>query len=126
MYTYWEGNGEENTFRQWDNYRGWLQPKYVTPHYWTASEMALLQLDMLVYVNEAADDYEINIGAGIPEEWLRHSMSVKNFHTKCGDISWEYSNGVLNVTVKNAAKKYKVRAGINFINANTKVNVSYK
>ncbi|MEP6683312.1 MAG: hypothetical protein ABJA35_08630 [Parafilimonas sp.] len=126
FYTYWEGNGEENTFRQWDNYRGWLDPKYVTPHYWTASEMALLQMDMLVYINEANDDYEIVIGAGVPKEWLAHNMSVQNFHTKCGDVSWNYKNNVLNVVVKNASKKYSVRAGVNFINANTKVNVSYK
>lgn len=126
LYTYWEGNGEENSFHQWENYRGWLQPKYVTPHYWTASEMALLQMDMLVYINEAKDDYEIVVGAGVPVAWMGKSMSVKNYHTKAGDVSWNYSNNILNVSVKNASKKYAVRAGTNFQEANTKVNVSYK
>jgi len=126
LYTFWEGNGEENTFRQWDHYRGWVQPKYVTPHYWTASEMALLQLDMLVYINEENVDFEIVVGAGIPQEWLSEDMSVTNFHTKCGDVSWTYDKGEINVTVANAPKKYKVRAGSQFVNAKTKVNVRYK
>ncbi|RFZ90593.1 hypothetical protein D0C36_16625 [Mucilaginibacter conchicola] len=127
LYTYWEGDGEENTFRQWENYRGWLKPKYITPHYWTASEMLLLQLDMLVYVNEAkGDDFEFVIGAGVPASWLKESMSIKNFHTKAGNISWEYKKNVLNVTVQGAPKRYAVRPGIAFINAKTKVNVTYK
>lgn len=126
FYTYWEGNGEENTFRQWEHYRGWLQPKYVTPHYWTASEMTLLQLDMLVYVNESKPDFELVIGAGVPAEWLTKYMSVKNYRTKTGMVSWEYKNNTLNVTVKGAVKKYAVRAGVNFEKAGTKLNVVYK
>lgn len=126
LYTYWEGNGEENTFRQWENYRGWLEPKYVTPHYWTASEMALLQMDMLVYVNEAKGDYEIVVGAGVPPEWLNKSMWVKGFKTKAGTVSWEYKNKTLNVTVSNAPKKYVVRPGINFQNEKVRLNVVYK
>ncbi|MBE7178473.1 MAG: hypothetical protein INR69_18875, partial [Mucilaginibacter polytrichastri] len=126
LYTYWEGNGEENTFRQWENYRGWLEPKYVTPHYWTASEMALLQLDMLVYVDESADDFQIVVGAGVPESWLKKPMSVKNYRTKAGTVSWEYRNNTLNVTVQGAPKKYIVKAGPNFVHAKTRIHVSYK
>src|SRR5690606_27380950 len=69
LYTYWEDEGEENTFQQWEHYRGWLNPRYVTPHYWTASEMTHLQLDMLVYIDESKDDFEFVIGGGIPTEW---------------------------------------------------------
>lgn len=126
LYTYWEGNGEENSFRQWEAYRGWLEPKYVTPHYWTASEMALLQMDMLVYVNEANDDYEIVVGSGVPPEWLNENMSFVGYKTKAGTVSWEYKNNVLNVIVSNANKKYRVRQGINFQQANVKLNVMYK
>ncbi len=126
LYTYWEGNGEENSFRQWENYRGWIKPKYVTPHYWTASEMALLQLDMLVYIDESKDDYQFVIGAGIPAEWLKENMSVKNYRTKAGIVSWEYKKNVLNVTINGALKKYSVRPGISFKQANTKLNIVYK
>jgi hypothetical protein len=126
FYTYWEGNGEENSFRQWENYRGWIQPKYVTPHYWTASEMTLLQLDMLVYIDESKSDFQFVIGAGVPPEWLTENMSVKNYRTKAGTISWEYKKNVLNVTVKDAVMKYSVRSGISFQKANTKLNVVYK
>jgi hypothetical protein len=126
LYTYWEGNGEENSFRQWENYRGWLQPKYITPHYWTASEMLLLQLDMLVYVDESKEDYQIVVGSGIPASWLNQPMSVKNYRTKAGTVTWVYQNSNLYVTIVGAAKKFAVIPGINFINANIKLKVTYK
>lgn len=126
LYTFWEGNGEENTFRQWEHYRGWLQPRYVTPHYWTASEMTLLQLDMLVYVDESKEDYEIVIGAGVPTAWLSKPISVKQFKTKAGIVSWEYKNSAIQVTIQKAAKKYAVRPGKTFSDAGYKMIVSYK
>ncbi len=46
LYTWWEGSGEENSFDRWNDIRGWLHPVHVTPHYWTAAEMLLLQLDL--------------------------------------------------------------------------------
>lgn len=126
LYTYWEGSGEENTFRQWENYRGWLQPKYITPHYWTASEMALLQLDMLVYVDEAKDNFRFVIGAGIPQDWLKKPMWVKRYKTKAGTVSWDYKDNTLNVTVEGAPQKYAIVPGVTFVNAKTKLKVTYK
>lgn len=126
LYTYWEGNGEENTFRQWDNYRGWLQPRYVTPHYWTASEMLLLQLDMLTYVSEAGRDFEIVVGGGVPPEWLKNEIVVKDFRTKAGVVSWEFRQGELKVRVVGGSKKYPVRAGVSFRDAGTRTTVSYE
>jgi hypothetical protein len=46
FYTWWEGSGEENSFHLWNQVRGWAKPQYVTPHYWTAAEMALLLMDL--------------------------------------------------------------------------------
>lgn len=126
LYTYWEGEGEENTFRQWEHYRGWLHPRYVTPHYWTASEMTHLQLDMMVYIDESREEFEFVIGGGVPEAWLKSPMSVKNYRTKAGIVSWEYKNNVLSVTVSGSPKKYKVRPGPSFVKSNTKLSVSYK
>jgi hypothetical protein len=46
LYTWWEGSGRENSFHRWNDVRGWVHPGPVTPHYWTAAEMLLLQLDL--------------------------------------------------------------------------------
>ncbi|NEQ30842.1 MAG: hypothetical protein F6K04_07550 [Leptolyngbya sp. SIO4C5] len=46
LYTWWEGEGEENTSGLWQQIYGWVDPPHVTPHYWTAAEMLLLQLDI--------------------------------------------------------------------------------
>ena len=70
LYTWWEGSGEENTFHLWEQVRGWLKPPYVTPHYWTAAETLLLQLDMLAYVDESKGGApSLAVGAGIPPDW---------------------------------------------------------
>ena len=126
LYTYWEGNGEENTFKQWEHYRGWLKPPYVTPHYWTASEMLHVQLDMLAYIDESKGDFEIVVGGGVPVEWLKETVSVKNYRTKAGVISWEYRNGEIQATVSGAAKHCPVRPGITFRQNNTRITVRYE
>lgn len=46
FYTWSDGRGEENSFHLWNQVRGWAKPPYVTPHYWTAAEMALLLMDL--------------------------------------------------------------------------------
>lgn len=56
LYTWWEGNGEENTFKRWEQVRGWVAPPHVTPHYWTTAEMLLMQLDMLAYIDVSDDN----------------------------------------------------------------------
>lgn len=126
LYTYWEGEGEENTFKQWENYRGWLQPRHVTPHYWTASEMLHLQLDMLVYVDESKPEFELVIGGGIPASWLKEPISVKDYRTKAGVVSWDYRNGELKVRVVGAHRKFPIRAGISFREASAKCTVTYE
>jgi hypothetical protein len=125
LFTYWEGNGEENTFRQWENYRGWLKPKYVTPHYWTASEMTHLQLDMLVYIDESKEEFEFVIGGGVPTAWLNQPIAVKNYRTKAGVVSWEYKNNTLAISIAGADRKYSARPGVAFRQNNTTVTVAY-
>lgn len=126
LYTYWEGEGEENTFKQWENYRGWLKPPYVTPHYWTASEMLNLQLDMLVYIDESQPQPEIVIGAGVPAAWLDKPMVVDGFRTKAGLVSWRYSSGELKIQVSGSSEKVTVRPGLAFRDNHTKVTVNYE
>jgi hypothetical protein len=95
LYTMWEGSGEENSFGLWQDVRGWATPPHVTPHYWAASEMLHLQLDMLVH----EDAHGLVIGAGVPAEWLKQELSVTNLASRSGMVSWQWSQGKLTVTL---------------------------
>jgi hypothetical protein len=90
LYTWWEGNGEENSFGRWERVRGWVNPPNVTPHYWTAAEMLLLQLDMLAYVDEGGSSPLLVVGAGVPSDWVGQRLSVAGLLTKYGPVSWEW------------------------------------
>ena len=125
LYTYWEGDGEENSFGGWEKCRGWLKPKYITPHYWIASEMALLQLDMLVYFDESGDQPVLVVGGGVLKEWINDMMKVENFKTKFGTVSWYYEKNKMKVTVQGAKQKYEVKPGVSF-NKNMVLDIEYK
>jgi len=101
LYTWWEGSGEENTFGRWASLaRGWVKPPHVTPHYWTAAEMLLFQLDMLAYVDESNDEPVLMVGAGLPKEWLDQPLAAEGIGTRLGRVSWEWSEGRMKVTVR--------------------------
>jgi hypothetical protein len=97
LYTWWEGSGEENTFHQWEKVRGWVNPPYVTPHYWTTAEMLLLQLDMLVYTRA---DGSLVIGGGVPESWLDSPMQVGPIPIATGSVEWQWDGDQLTITVE--------------------------
>ena len=99
LYSWWEGNGEENGFNLWDQVRGWVYPQHVTPHYWTAAESLLLQLDMLGYQEETSTTPTLIIGAGIPVEWLKEPVSVKGLSMGIGRIDWEWNNKTVTVVM---------------------------
>jgi hypothetical protein len=109
LFTWWEGSGEENTFHRWEQARGWVAPPHVTPHYWTAAEMLLLQLDMLAYLDESGGESTLVIGAGIPKEWLDMTMSAKGLSTRLGKVDWEWRKGRMTVWVRGG--KEAVRLG---------------
>jgi hypothetical protein len=94
LYTWWEGDGSEYSFNQWDNIRGWLNPLPVTPHYWTAAEILSLQLDMLVHEDTNGN---LTVGLGVPDSWLTHSMSVAGIVTTRGIVSWNWDGHHLQV-----------------------------
>jgi hypothetical protein len=96
LYTWWEGSGEENTFGRWESVRGWAEPAHVTPHYWTAAEMLLLQLAMLAHVSATTHD-ELVVGAGVPRTWLDVPLSVDGMATWFGRTGWWYADGLLRV-----------------------------
>ncbi|WP_446809604.1 hypothetical protein ACH50O_20500 [Methylomonas sp. 2BW1-5-20] len=113
LYSWWEGQGEENSFRKWESVRGWVNPPNVTPHYWTAAEMALLQFDMLGYIDEGGDEPTLVIGAGIPVEWLSKEIDVRNLKTNDASIDWHWSGSKMKVTI-HSEKQIKIRLSNGF------------
>jgi hypothetical protein len=122
LYTWWEGSGEENTFRRWQQVRGWVKPAHVTPHYWTAAEMLLLQLDMLGCVDESGREPVWVIGAGIPREWLATPINVRGLSTRFGTMDWTWKDQTMDVVIR--GRRWPVRPGPAFPpNTKTKVIV---
>lgn len=95
LFTSWEGSKEENDFGLWRRTRGWIKPPYVTPHYWTAAEMLLLQLEMLAEGQGGG----IVIGAGVPAEWLTHDLSISGVGTSHGFVDWTWDGSEAVVTL---------------------------
>ncbi len=112
LYTWWEGNGEENTFHLWERVRGWVNPPHVTPHYWTAAEMLLLQLDMLAYTEEAASEPTLVIGAGIPVTWLDKPLRVQGLSMPNGLVNWSWDGKQMYVNIRGS--RVNVRLGATF------------
>ena len=109
LYTWWEGHGEENSFKRWQKVRGWVKPQHVTPHYWTAAEMLLLQLDMLAYSDLDANQPTVVIGAGIPQNWLNQPMSVGGLPMPNGKLDWQWDGKQMRVKI--TGDKVNIRLG---------------
>ena len=112
LYTWWESDGEENSYNQWEKYRGWVKPNGVTPHYWTAAEMLLLQLDMLAAVDEYSVTPVLVIGPGIHPDWLKAPMQIRNLYTRIGLVDWSWDGRRVQVVIR--GNKCPVRLGANF------------
>lgn len=95
LYTWWEGDKEENSFELWPNVRGWSNPDNVTPHYWTAAEMLLLQLNMLVYESGELESPTITLGLGLSVDMLQSKVEVSGINTIHGKISWLWDGSVM-------------------------------
>lgn len=121
LYTWWEGKGEENTFHGWDEVRGWVHPSHVTPHYWTAAEMLLLQMDMLAYWDQ--QEGSVVIGAGIKPEWLNSPMRVTSAPAGGATVDWTWDQRRLIVKVHRS--RTPVRLGTAFPSG-TPLEVSYE
>ena len=118
LFTWGEGKDEENTFHLWERVRGWTKPPNVTPHYWTAAEVLLLQLDMLAYLDESGPSPALVIGGGIPAAWLNRPMSVRGLSTRLGQVDWNWQNRRMTVVMR--GNRCPVRLGPAFP-ANTPV-----
>ncbi len=123
LYTWWEGDDEGNTLGWWAYTRGWLEPKTVTPHYWTTAEMLLLQLDMLARIEPGGGEPVLVIGDGLPSEWLAHPLAVRGLRVAGRTLDWSWATGRLTVTVRGAP--LRVRAGAPFPRS-TRLDVSVR
>ncbi len=112
LYTWWEGNGEENNSGRWQNVCGWIKPQNVTPHCWTAAEALALQLDMLAFIDESGSQPLLVIGEGIKKEWLTQPMKIEGLRVHGNIVNWNWDGKKLNVQIK--GKKMMVMAGTAF------------
>jgi hypothetical protein len=122
LYSWWEGNGEENNFHEWEYVRGWVKPSHVTPHYWAAAECLLLQIDMLTYVDELTGDSTVVIGSGIPASWCTQPMKVQGVVTNVGRVDWTWDGKAMQVKIR--GRRSPVRLGRGFPK-NAAVQVEY-
>lgn len=121
LYSWWEGSGEENNSGRWQNVRGWVKPKCVTPHCWTAAEALALQLDMLAFIDESGNEPVLVIGEGIKKEWITKPMKIEGLRLQGNLVNWRWDENKLTVQLK--GKKLKVVAGPAFP-AKTKIIVN--
>ncbi len=121
LYAWWDMMPPESQSKdknKWEQVRGWVNAAQVSPHYWTAAELLLLQLDMLGYYNETSQ--ELVIGAGVPPTWVNIPMNVFGLSTSIGEIGWEWNDKKKEMIVSVPTKqlrdklKNKVRLGVNF------------
>jgi hypothetical protein len=111
LFTLWEGAGEENSFGLWKSFRGWVRPENVTPHYWTAAEMLLLQLAMLAETQTGPDGEELIVGAGVPASWLSHRVGVAGIGTAHGFVDWTWNGTDVAVTIQGSALPVRLGPG---------------
>jgi hypothetical protein len=125
LYTWWEDEGEGNTYLFWNTVRGWVKPPHVTPHYWTNAEMLLLQLEMLAYTEDFRDRPTLVIGGGVPRSWLEHPVRVAGINTNVGRVNWSWRAGKLHVVIYGSQRGVDLRVGPAFP-AGTPVAVEYR
>jgi hypothetical protein len=126
LYSWWEGRGEpfhewkdashrwRATFHQWRPVRGWFNPPSVTPQYWSAAEMLLLQLDMLGYADTASDPISIVVGAGIPKQWLDRPLRVRALAVPGGLLDWDWDGHQVSAVLRDGgrtAPRLRLRLG---------------
>lgn len=111
LYTWWESDGEENSSGLWQGTRGWINPRHVTPHYWTAAEIALLQLDMLAYEHTLQGKNIIQIGTGMTKNLLKDNIVIKNLSMRKGYLDWEWDGVNITITWHGSKEVPKFTAG---------------
>ncbi len=112
---FWSSQNEENPGKNWEQVRGWVNAPTTStmPHYWTAAELLLLQLDMLAYVDDTTREPALVIGAGLHPDWVNLPMNVNGILTNFGEISWDWNAKDKRLTILVANKQTKDRLNKN-------------
>lgn len=107
----------------WQYARGWHHETAVSPDYEAAALLLLLQQDMLAYVDEAAAESTVVIGAGIIPAWLSQPMAVSSLALPGGSITWQWDGQKMRVTLRGPSRT--IRLGPAFP-AGTQLKVTQK
>jgi GH15 family glucan-1,4-alpha-glucosidase len=111
LYTWWEGEGMPvsewkdashrgtYSFTRWRQVRGWTDPPHVTPQYWVAAQMVLLQLDMLAMLDRSTNPPTILLGAGLPKNWVDRPHRVGGFPIPGGLLDWRWDRHTLHARI---------------------------
>lgn len=124
LYTWWEGDGSENFSLGPKKIRGAVKSSAVTPHYWTAAEMTLLQLDMLGFVDHSEKEPILVIGQGVLEDWLSHDMAVKSLRLEDFMVDWSWHDKKMHVNLKGKSSM-KVKLSNSF-DPSTPITVTFE
>ena len=92
----------------WQYARGWHNETAVSPDYETAALLLLLQQDMLAYLDEAAAEPTVVLGAGITPAWLSQPMAVSNLALPGGSITWQWDGQKMRVTLRGPVRKIQL------------------
>ncbi len=93
-----EGSG--GSMNLWRRYRGWPLDQPIVPHYWTAAELVLLELDMLAFEDERTTPPTIVVGAGLERAWIEAgSVNFSGLRTRSGLVSLSTEGGAMHVHV---------------------------
>ena len=92
----------------WQYARGWHNETAVSPDYETAALLLLLQQDMLAYLDDAAAEPTVVLGAGIIPAWLSQPMAVSNLALPGGSITWQWDGQKVRVTLRGPARKIQL------------------
>jgi hypothetical protein len=111
LYTWWESG--QNAFYDWLPIRGWVRPPHITPHYWTAAEMLMLQLDMLGY-EQPISNASLVIGAGVPPQWLTKPLRVERLSLRNGRLDWSWDGTEVHLRTSWAVDATRVQLGTGF------------
>jgi hypothetical protein len=65
---------------------------------------------MLAYVDDGAAEPTVVIGAGVPQAWISHSMTVSNLALPGGSIDWRWDGHAMRVTLRGPSRKIQLGA----------------
>lgn len=122
LWTWWEGSGDGDPFGTWHQVRGWVKPPHVTPHYWTAAETALLQMDMMAATEETPVGPGLLLGGGVPRSWMASPIAVSNLGIAAHVVSWEWDGREVRASVRGS--RVPIRLGPSFA-AGTPLKVTF-